>query len=451
LDSLISVAVALVLIGAIVVPYYRRTRRKEHEARIRLRELQVTGLEAAGSMHPHFDALSCIGCGSCAAACPEGDVIAVIGGKAVLVHGSKCVGHGLCAEACPVGAITLVMASPGRSAWLPILSAQYETTLPNVFIAGELGGMGLIKNAIVQGTGVAEEIAKRRRPGAGVLDLVIIGAGPAGLATGLKAKEMGLRYCLLEQGDVGGTILQYPRRKIVMTSPVEIPLWGTLRLRETSKESMLQVWEKILEKTSLEVRTHEKVVDIQADGDSYRVVSSRGQYPARHIVLALGRRGTPRKLGVEGEGLEKVTYRLIDASSYQKCDVLVVGGGDSAVEAAVALALQGSNRVTLSYRQKEFTRIKSRNLAHLQEQSRKGTIGSLLESHVASIGAHSVVIETPGGRKELRNDAVIISIGGEMPFQFLERLGVAFHREAVKDSLEHDAPREEPAGRARDR
>ncbi len=441
-----SIAVALVLIGAIVVPYYRRTRRKERDARARLSELQATGLEAASSMHPHFDALRCIGCGSCAAACPEGDVIAVIGGKAVLVHGSKCVGHGLCAEACPVGAISLVMAAPGRSAWLPILSAQYETTLPNVFIAGELGGMGLIKNAILQGTGIVEEIAGRRRPGAGVLDLAIIGAGPAGLAAGLKAKEMGLRFSLFEQGDVGGTVLQYPRRKIVMTSPVEIPLWGTLRLRETSKESMLQVWQKILAKTGLEIRTHEKVVDIQRVGESYRIVSSKGEYPARHVVLALGRRGTPRKLGVEGEGLGKVMYRLIDASSYQNCDALVVGGGDSAVEAAVALALQKSNRVTLSYRQKEFTRIKSRNLVHLQEQIRRGGIRLMLESRVTSIGDHTVVIETSGGRKELKNDAVIVSIGGEMPFEFLERLGIAFHREAV-NSGEQDAPRQVPRER----
>ncbi len=384
-------------------------------------------------MHPHIDALNCIGCGSCAAACPEEDVIAVLRGKAVLVHGSKCVGHGLCAEACPVGAITLVMAAPGRSAWLPILSSQYETTLPNVFIAGELGGMGLIKNAITQGKTAVEEIARRRRPGPGLLDLVIVGAGPAGLGAGLKAKELGMRFCILEQGDIGGTILQYPRRKIVMTSPVEVPLWGTWRLRETSKESLLEVWQKILTKTGLEIRTGEKVIDLQRDGEFYRVVSTSGEVQTRHVVLALGRRGTPRKLAVPGEELGKVTYRLIDAASYQDCDVLVVGGGDSAIEAAVALGRQKSNRVTLSYRQAEFTRIKSRNQTHLQEQIRKGTIFPLLQSHVRAIEEGSVILETSAGRKKITNDAVIISIGGEMPFEFLERLGISFHREAVED------------------
>ncbi len=393
-------------------------------------------------MHPHIDAINCIGCGSCAAACPEEDVISVLSGKAVLVHGSKCVGHGLCAEACPVGAITLVMAAPGRSAWLPILSAQYETTLPNVFIAGELGGMGLIKNAITQGKAAVEEIAKRRRPGNGVLDLVIIGAGPAGLGAGLKAKEAGMRFCVLEQGDIGGTILQYPRRKIVMTSPVEVPLWGTLRLRETSKESLLEVWQKILAKTNLEIRTSEKVVDLQRDGEEYRVISSAEEYRTRHVVLALGRRGTPRKLAVPGEELGKVTYRLIDAATYQDCDVLVVGGGDSAVEAAIALGLQKTNRVTLSYRQPEFTRIKGRNQAHLKEQVKKGTIVTLLQSQVRAIGENSVVLETPAGRREIKNDAVIVSIGGEMPFEFLERLGIAFHREAVVDKEPKGEPRE---------
>lgn len=434
MDTLINIVVLLVLFSVIVVPFYRRARRKEADAQARFRELQATGLHAASTMHPHIDALSCIGCGSCAAACPEEDVIAVLGGKAVLVHGSKCVGHGLCAEACPVGAITLVMATPGRSAWLPILSSRYETTLPNVFIAGELGGMGLIKNAITQGKDAVEEIARRRRPGDGILDVVIVGAGPAGLGAGLKAKELGLRFCVLEQGDIGGTVLQYPRRKIVMTSPVEVPLWGTLRLRETSKESLLEVWQKILAKTGLEIRTNEKVIDLQRDGESYRVISTVKEYLTRHVVLALGRRGTPRKLGIPGEGLGKVTYRLIDAATYQDCDVLVVGGGDSAVEAAVALGLQKTNRVTLSYRGAEFTRIKSRNQAHLEEQTRKGGVLPLLQSQVKSVAERSVVLETPGGHREIKNDAVIISIGGEMPFGFLERLGISFHRDAVDDA-----------------
>ena len=102
--------------------------------------MKITGLQAATTMHPHIDGIACIGRGSCVAACPEDDVLGLIGGKSVLVHGAKCVGHGLCAEARPVEAITLLMAPPGRSAHLPVLSEEYETSVPGVFIAGELGG-----------------------------------------------------------------------------------------------------------------------------------------------------------------------------------------------------------------------------------------------------------------------------------------------------------------------
>jgi thioredoxin reductase (NADPH) len=346
IETLITVAITLLLFCVTVIPRYRRVRRAEAKAKQKFQELKVTGLNAATSVHPHIDLLRCIGCGSCASVCPEGDVIFVINGKATLVHGAKCIGHGMCAEACPVGAITLVMAPPGRSANLPILSPQFETSLPGVFVVGELGGIGLIKNAITQGRTAVEEIARRPRAAAGMLDVVVVGAGPGGLGAALTAKKNGLRFILVDQGDLGGTILQYPRQKIVMTSPVEVPLYGTLKLRETSKESLLETWEEIIRKTQLQVRTYEKVVDIQRADSGFHVVSSKATYPAKQVVLALGRRGTPRKLGVPGEGLPKVAYRLIDASSYENRDLLVVGGGDSAVEAAIGLAFQRANRVT---------------------------------------------------------------------------------------------------------
>jgi thioredoxin reductase (NADPH) len=434
MESLITLGVAALLFGAFVIPYYRRVRRREEEARRRFAELKITGLHQASAMHPQIDALACIGCGSCVRACPEEDVIGVINGKATLVHGSKCVGHGLCAEACPVGAITLVMAAPGRSAVLPILSTRYETTLPNIFIAGELGGMGLIRNAVLQGTTVVNEIGARPRPPHGMLDCVIVGAGPAGLTAALRATELGLRFVIIEQGDIGGTIYQYPRRKIVLTSPVDIPVWGTLRFREVSKESLLEVWEAIIRKAALEIRTEEKMVDLHREGDVHLVVSSKETYRTRNVVLALGRRGTPRKLGIPGEALSKVTYRLIDAASYQDTDCLVVGGGDSAVEAAVALALQGTNRVTLSYRQAAFGRIKTRNQQHLDEQVGKKRIVLAMESEVAEIRPDSAILRLSGTEQEIKNDAVIISIGGEMPFALLERLGIGFHREAIIDT-----------------
>jgi putative YpdA family bacillithiol system oxidoreductase len=430
-ESLITLLIALVLIPAAVLPYLRHVRGQERRARKNFEDAKIAGLQSAVSMHPHINAMECIGCGGCADACPEEDVLGVIDGKAVLVHGSKCVGHGLCADACPVGAIVMMMAAPGRSADLPVLNEHFETSVRNLFIVGELGGMGLIKNAITQGRKAVEHIASRPRSSDGAYDVVVVGAGPAGLAAGLSAKANKLKYLLLEQGDAGGTILQYPRRKIVMTSPVELPLWGKLKLTETSKESLLELWQQVLTKTQLKVNTGEKVLDIRTAEGHFVVSTAAGKYTAHHVVLALGRRGTPRKLGVPGEELGKVTYRLIDAETYRDCDVLVVGGGDSAVEAAVGLALHGTNRVTLSYRKSEFTRLKDRNAKHLEEYRKRNAVNVLLSSNVKGILEKEVQIETAEGVRVVPNDYVFIFAGGDMPFEFLKKTGIKFQEQVV--------------------
>jgi thioredoxin reductase (NADPH) len=430
-DSLITYLVAFVVILAAVVPYVVQVRKQEQRARRQFEEANIAGLQSAVTMHPHINALECIGCGGCRDACPEEDVLGVIDGKAVLVHGSKCVGHGLCAEACPVGAITMMMAAPGRSADLPVLNEHFETSVPNLFIVGELGGVGLIRNAVTQGKNVVEYIASRPRSLTGGYDVAVVGAGPAGLAAGLAAKAKGLRYLLLEQGDAGGTILQYPRRKIVMTSPVELPLWGKVKLTETSKESLLDLWRQILAKTQLTVNTNEKVLELRSTGGEFVLTTALGTYTACYVVLALGRRGTPRRLGVPGEDLAKVTYRLIDAGTYSACDLLVVGGGDSAIEAAVGLALHGTNRVTLSYRGSEFTRLKERNRRHLDEYRKRRALCVLLNSNVREIREKEVCIDTPEGTRVLRNDFVFIFAGGEMPFEFLKKAGVRFQDQIV--------------------
>jgi len=430
-ESLITLLIALVVIPAAVVPYLRRVRAEERRARKHFEDAKIAGLQSAVSMHPHINAMECIGCGGCVDACPEEDVLGVIDGKAVLVHGSKCVGHGLCADACPVGAIVMMMAAPGRSADLPLLDEHFETSVRNLFIVGELGGMGLIKNAITQGRKAVEHIASRARTSDGAYDVVVVGAGPAGLAAGLSAKANKLKYLLLEQGDAGGTILQYPRRKIVMTSPVELPLWGKLKLTETSKESLLELWQQVLTKTQLKVNTGEKVLDIRTAEGHFVVSTPVGEYAAHHVVLALGRRGTPRKLGVPGEELGKVTYRLIDAETYKDCDVLVVGGGDSAVEAAVGLALHGTNRVTLSYRKSEFTRLKDRNAKHLEEYRKRNAVNILLNSNVKGIREKEVQIETAEGIRVVPNDYVFIFAGGDMPFEFLKKTGIKFQEQVV--------------------
>ncbi len=431
-ESIITLLVAFLLIAGTVVPYYRRTRKRESEAHSRLEELHLNGLDKASGMHPQIDALLCIGCGSCVDACPEGDVLGVVNGRAVLVHGAKCVGHGRCADSCPVGAIRLVMAPPGRSANLPLLSQELETTMPGIFIAGELGGLGLIRNAVTQGTAVIRTIAGRTRPASGEgLDVIIVGAGPAGLAAALAAHEAGLRYLVLEQETIGGAILHYPRRKIVLTSPLELPLWGTVKITEVSKEDLLRLWERILADVQLNIRTGEKVIGVVPSGRGFSVKTAVDSYPATFIVLTMGRRGTPRKLGVAGEELSKVMYRLEDADSYADSDVLVVGGGDSAVEAALALSRKMKNRVTMSYRQRSFSRIKERNRKLLDEALRRHQLQILYGSTVREILPDVVLLEAGETVRTLRNDAVFILAGGEMPFEFLRSVGIGFHTQKL--------------------
>jgi thioredoxin reductase (NADPH) len=433
-DSLVTTLITVVLILVVVVPYAIRARRREHLAMERLADLQIAGMHSATTMHPHIDVLTCIGCGSCVAACPEGDVLGLIGGKSVLVHGAQCVGHGLCGEACPVGAITLLMAPPGRSADLPVLSERLETTVPGLFVAGELGGLGLIKNAVTQGRLAVESVAARGIASSGILDVLIVGAGPAGLSAGLTAMSRGMHYVVLEQGKIGGSILRYPRAKVVLTSPVELPLWGRLRFTEATKEQLLATWKQIIQSTGLEVRIDEKMLDIRPIDGMFRVRSNNDEYLARSVILAMGRRGIPRRLNVPGEDLPKVVYELIDASSFANMDLLVVGGGDSAVEAAIALATQKSNRVTLSYRQAEFSRIKERNATRLRDQVRGGHIVLEMNSIVQEILHQNVVITTPGGKRELKNDQVFICAGGELPFDQLKTFGITFHQQLLPDS-----------------
>jgi len=427
MDFLIYSVFGLFLLGPLLL-HVRRTRRREAEA---LAAAERGKLHSGGprAQHPHINISWCIGCGACVDVCPEGDVLAVIAGKAAIVNGSKCIGHGLCAEACPVGAIEIVMASPSVSADMPRLSREFETSVPGVFIIGELGGLALIKNAVNQGRECIDTVARRvarqaRAPG--ILDVCIVGAGPAGLSASLRAVEKGLTYVTLEQEELGGTVAKYPRQKVVMTSPVDFPMHGKFNKLEISKEKLMEFWATVIRKGNVQVRTQEKVesIDREADG-TLTIRSTSGAYRARSVILALGRRGTPRKLGIPGEELPKVMYGLIEADAYVNAKILVVGGGDSAVEAAMGLAYQKGNQVTLSYRQQEFSRLKERNALRIQEAMKTRKVRVLFSSQPVEVREKSVLVDVSGTPTEIPNDWMWVFAGGEPPSAFLQKVGVA--------------------------
>ncbi|MFZ0198570.1 MAG: NAD(P)-binding domain-containing protein [Candidatus Sulfotelmatobacter sp.] len=432
MDTIFSVLVVLAILTFFVRGYLKKLNQKEEQAR-RIVEKASLYSEGPHGLHPHIDATLCIGCATCTTVCPEGDVLAMLGGKAVIGKGQKCIGHASCAEACPVGAVSMVMATPSVGADTPYLTAEYETTVENLFIIGELGGLALIKNAVNEGRQCIDIITKRIRDRRvsesvpGIYDVLIVGAGPAGISASLRAIENKLSYITIERDEVGGTVAKFPRQKVVTTTPLEFPMNLSLKKTELSKEHLLAFWDMVLNRVEFNVCADSMVTDIRKLPDgSFAVRTASQGYLARTVILAIGRAGNPRKLGVNGEHLPKVMYRLIEADHYRNKRILIVGGGDSAVEAAMGLAQQPGNQVTVSYRKQEFMRIKERNAQRITEFVEAGIIQVIFNSTPVEFGSDSVILGIEGTLQTLPNDFVWIFAGGTPPYDFLKRIGVGF-------------------------
>jgi thioredoxin reductase (NADPH) len=391
------------------------------------KEAIAAGLTEPASLHPIVDPSKCLGCGACVKACPEQplhQVLGLIGGKAVLVGPTDCIGHGACKTVCPFDAITLVLGTEKRGIDIPVLKPNFESNVPGLYVAGELGGMGLIKNALTQGQQALQAIAKAGVRREGALDVLIVGAGPAGLAASLAAKQLGLKYQTIEQDSLGGAVFQYPRGKLVMTAPVDLPIIGKVQFRNTSKEELLKFWENACTKNGLAIRYQQRVESIVSDRGVFRVKAGAQEYRASSVLLAIGRRGTPRKLGVPGEDLPKVVYRLIDPEQYRGRNVIVVGGGDSALEAAASIAELGDTSVTLSYRGDAFQRAKQRNRERVAEAANVRRLKVMLKSEIKAIRADAVLVQQGELNVQIPNDAVIVSAGGILPNDFLRAIGI---------------------------
>lgn len=413
-------AVALAIVGL----YLRQHGSKERRARQRLQTARAAGMGEPVTLHPKLDPNRCIAIGACEKACPEGDIIGIVGGRPELVAPSRCIGHGACLAACPVDAITLVFGTESRGVDIPHVSDKFETNVAGIYIAGELGGMGLIRNAVTQGREAVEYIARGIKRDTSVYDVAIIGAGPAGIAATLQAQKEGLRYITIEQEDIGGAVLSYPRQKLVMTQSMEIPLYGTFPAGEVRKEELLKLWHEIVDRFETRINVGERLEQVGRDNGHFNIVTTKDCYPAQRVLLAIGRRGTPRKLNVPGEDSTTVTYRLLEPEQYRDRKLLVVGGGDSAVEAALSLGSESGTEVRLSYRKTAFSRIKPRNQERIDQAVANGRVDVLFESAVTRLGGGSASIEQRGDRFDVPAEYCFVMIGGVLPTGLLKGMGI---------------------------
>jgi thioredoxin reductase (NADPH) len=405
--------------------YTLRQKKIHRNSASKLAEAVQSGMVEPASLHPVIDPGRCIGSGACASACPE-EAIGLIDGKAVLNNPAACIGHGACLAACPFDAIKLVFGTEKRGVDIPHLSQNFETNVPGIYIAGELGGMGLIRKAAEQGRQAVASIRKATK-GKADLDLLIVGCGPAGISAALSAKHHKLRYLVIEQeSSLGGAVYHYPRQKIAMTAPVDLDIVGKVKFGEVQKEALLEFWQNVVKRTGLRIAFHEPMESVSPHERGFLIKTSKKQYVAESVLLAMGRRGTPRKLDVPGEESPKVAYRLVDAAQYAGQSVLVVGGGDSALEAAISLSEEAGTDVTLSYRGDAFSRVKEKNRLRLQEAQRAKRVAVYMGSTVRSIHQDRVEIVDSDGVHVVKNNAVIVCTGGVLPTPLLQKMGITF-------------------------
>jgi len=439
IENLATYLIVIAFIAFLFYFYLKKNKKHTQKTKKKIAKARELGFHEPVSLHPVINLDICIGSAACIAACPEKDILGVVNGKAITINASRCIGHGACFHACPVQAITLCIGTEKRGVELPHISEEYETTIPGIYIAGELGGMGLIKNAVEQGKLAMSYLAsKLKSKGNTKYDVVIVGAGPAGISASLEAAKRKLKFVTLEQDSIGGTVFNFPRAKIVMTSPMELPLFGKIKLSETSKSELLELWKDVLSKNSISINEQEKVESIQKQQDFFIVQTNKNHYTAKAILLSIGRRGSPRKLGVPGEEKEKVSYRLLEPELIHSQKVLVVGGGDSAIESALLLADE-KNEVTLSYRGDSFPRLKPKNLERINNYSRSSKVRVLLNSEVSEILDKSVILKVSDSNEPfvIENDLVFIFVGGILPTKFLEEIGIKITKKFGEAILKH--------------
>jgi thioredoxin reductase len=439
-ENIVIYSICGILFITIFYIYLSNQRKSSRIVEEKIKIAKADGLYEPISLHPVIDVNSCIQTGACITACPEKDILGILNGKATTINASHCIGHGACLQACPTHAITLRIGTEKRGVDLPEVDQQFETNVPGIYVAGEIGGMGLIKNAVEQGRQAVENLIKKMdKKISADYDLIIVGAGPAGISATLTAKKYKLSTLTLEQDSLGGTVYTFPRKKIVMTTPMDIPLYGKVKFRETSKTELLNLWADIISKNEIQIKEQSKAESIVFQDNRFVIKTSANEtFTSRKVLLSIGRRGTPRKLNIPGEMSEKVAYRLLEPELISNKKIVVVGGGDSAVETALLLA--GDNQVILSYRGESFGRIKVINNQKIKEAMSLQQIDVRFNTNLTSIDTDKVKIINLLTEQitEVENDLVYIFAGGELPIQFLEKAGIGISRKFGETILKHN-------------
>lgn len=435
--ALVALSVFLVVVGR---RWWIRPARKARADAVDVRPPERVRL-------PRIDASTCLGCSACVDACPY-DVLTLERYVAKVARPQDCCGLTTCEERCPNGSLVVhdgaaIEDRPGVRETLESLD------VPGLYLAGDLTGMPLIRNAINQGAVAVDSIVRAGRRGeAEALDVVIVGAGPAGLSAALAAKKAGLRFVLLEQGDLAQSIRSFPRGKLVFDQPLSVPLIGDLWLAESTKEELLRHWVRIVRSEKLPLRTHHRVAEIRRDPGGFwiRAEATQGestQFRAANVVLAIGRRGTPRQLPIEiaEDVQDRVFYSLADARTFAQRRCVVVGLGDVAMEATLALSYVPGSTVTVVARGADFTRGKARNIAAIRSAEAAGRLRVLWETTVTEVSASGVRVEGPEGSRTVPAEAVFVMIGAIAPWAFLASVGVK-RRVGAKNA----GPADPPAG-----
>jgi thioredoxin reductase/NAD-dependent dihydropyrimidine dehydrogenase PreA subunit len=419
---------ALVIFFLIAYRSMRKRQAMNKMAKRKWKDTVAKKLHEPLTLHPEIDPALCAGCGACVRACPEGDIIKLVNHKAVLIEPSKCVGHGECAASCPFDAIHLAFGTKTRGMDLPMVDGNYQTNIPGLYISGELGGMGLIRNAVKQGRLAAEHATANLKPDVKAdFDIIVVGAGPAGLSASLACTAAKKRYVCIEQNKFGGTIFNFPRQKVVMSKPFEFPLFGKFKFpqHKVTKEDILGLWRHLRKKAKLRIKEETRFETLTKNGDVFTAVTSKGRLTSQKVILSMGVRGTPRKLGIPGENLSKVTYNLLDPEQYQGRKIAIVGGGNAAVEAARQLAqpLLG-NLVHLFVRSARFTRCNEENERMILDYQRQKRVKISFDTVVEEIHQTHLVINHKGQLQRVDNDFVFIFAGAVLPFDFLRSIGI---------------------------